>query len=63
MRWKDDGKRTLEDVIDGADIFLGCSGPKVLTQEMVQKMARAPMIAGPGEPGAGNSAAAGEGGA
>lgn len=29
---EDDGKRTLEDVIDGADIFLGCSGPKVLTQ-------------------------------
>ncbi|MDD0442805.1 NADP-dependent malic enzyme, partial [Shigella sonnei] len=26
------------------DIFLGCSGPKVLTQEMVKKMARAPMI-------------------
>jgi malate dehydrogenase (oxaloacetate-decarboxylating)(NADP+) len=21
----DDGKRTLDDVIDGADIFLGCS--------------------------------------
>ena len=41
---EDDGKRTLEDVIDGADIFLGCSGPKVLTQEMVKKMARAPMI-------------------
>lgn len=41
---EDDGKRTLEDVIEGADIFLGCSGPKVLTQEMVQKMARAPMI-------------------
>lgn len=40
----DDGKRTLDDVIDGADIFLGCSGPKVLTQEMVKKMARAPMI-------------------
>ena len=29
---EDDGKRTLEDVIDGADIFLGCSGPKVLTR-------------------------------
>ncbi|XNM76292.1 hypothetical protein ACLK19_16215 [Escherichia coli] len=27
----DDGKRTLDDVIEGADIFLGCSGPKVLT--------------------------------
>ncbi|WP_289237324.1 malic enzyme-like NAD(P)-binding protein, partial [Escherichia coli] len=35
---------TLDDVIEGADIFLGCSGPKVLTQEMVKKMARAPMI-------------------
>lgn len=41
---EDDGKRTLDDVIDGADIFLGCSGPKVLTREMVKKMARAPMI-------------------
>ncbi len=40
----DDGKRTLDDVIEGADIFLGCSGPKVLTREMVKKMARAPMI-------------------
>ena len=30
----DSGKRTLDEVIDGADIFLGCSGPKVLTQEM-----------------------------
>ncbi|MCT4701422.1 NADP-dependent oxaloacetate-decarboxylating malate dehydrogenase [Enterobacteriaceae bacterium H20N1] len=41
---EDNGKRTLEDVIEGADIFLGCSGPKVLTQEMVKKMARAPLI-------------------
>ncbi len=40
----DSGKRTLDEVIDGADIFLGCSGPKVLTQEMVKKMARAPLI-------------------
>ncbi len=47
---EDDGKRTLEDVIDGADIFLGCSGPKVLTREMVQKMARAPMILAPANP-------------
>lgn len=41
---KDSGKRTLDDVIEGADIFLGCSGPKVLTQEMVQKMATSPLI-------------------
>jgi len=40
----DDGKRTLADVVDGADIFLGCSGPKVLTPEMVKKMARQPLI-------------------
>ncbi|GHK57620.1 hypothetical protein KPZU09_73560 [Klebsiella pneumoniae] len=58
---EDDGKRTLDDVIDGADIFLGCSGPKVLTQEMVKKMARAPLILAR-QPGAGNSAAAGEAG-
>lgn len=56
----DDGKRTLDDVIEGADIFLGCSGPKVLTQEMVKKMARAPMILALANPGTGNSAAAGE---
>ncbi len=47
---EDDGKRTLDDVIDGADIFLGCSGPKVLTQEMVKKMARAPLILAPANP-------------
>ena len=40
----DSGKRTLDDVIAGADIFLGCSGPNVLTQEMVKKMANAPFI-------------------
>ncbi|MGP3592178.1 NADP-dependent oxaloacetate-decarboxylating malate dehydrogenase [Vagococcus sp. WN89Y] len=40
----DDGKRTLADVVAGADIFLGCSGPKVLTPEMVKEMARQPLI-------------------
>jgi len=40
----DTGKRTLDDVIEGADIFLGCSGPRVLTQDMVKKMAKAPLI-------------------
>lgn len=34
---KDNGSRTLDDVINDADIFLGCSGPGVLTQEMVKK--------------------------
>ncbi|AYN29393.1 MULTISPECIES: NADP-dependent oxaloacetate-decarboxylating malate dehydrogenase [Buttiauxella] len=40
----DNGKRTLLEVIEGADIFLGCSGPKAMTQEMVKKMARSPLI-------------------
>src|SRR5215203_2836175 len=31
-------KRTLGDAIEGADIFLGLSGPNVLTREMVAKM-------------------------
>ncbi|WP_102225112.1 NADP-dependent malic enzyme [Acidimangrovimonas sediminis] len=37
-------KRTLDDVIDDADLFLGLSGPNVLTPEMVKKMARRPII-------------------
>ncbi|MEP3333696.1 NADP-dependent malic enzyme [Sedimentitalea sp.] len=37
-------KRTLDDVIDGADLFLGLSGPNVLKPEMVQKMADRPII-------------------
>ncbi|EOY5379104.1 NADP-dependent oxaloacetate-decarboxylating malate dehydrogenase [Cronobacter dublinensis] len=41
---EDNGKRTLGEVIEGADIFLGCSGPKVMTQEMVKKMAASPLI-------------------
>lgn len=40
----DDGRRTLQDVIAGADIFLGCSGPKVLTPEMTKQMAPSPLI-------------------
>lgn len=36
--------RNLEDVIDGADLFLGLSGPGVLTPELVQKMAPRPII-------------------
>ncbi|HEY1847176.1 MAG TPA: NADP-dependent oxaloacetate-decarboxylating malate dehydrogenase [Buttiauxella sp.] len=41
---EDSGKRTLDEVIEGADIFLGCSGPKAMSQEMVKKMARSPLI-------------------
>jgi len=37
-------KRTLDDVIDGADLFLGLSGPRVLTPDMVAKMAPRPII-------------------
>ncbi|SMX33437.1 NADP-dependent malic enzyme [Octadecabacter ascidiaceicola] len=35
---------TLDDVIGGADMFLGLSGPGVLKPEMVEKMAKAPII-------------------
>ncbi len=35
---------TLDDVIEGADLFLGLSGPGVLTPEMVAKMARRPIV-------------------
>ena len=38
------GARTLDDVIDGADLFLGLSGPGVLTPAMVARMASAPII-------------------
>lgn len=41
---EDNGLRTLADVIQGADIFLGCSVPGVLTAEMVKLMANAPLI-------------------
>ncbi|WP_411839358.1 NADP-dependent malic enzyme [Paracoccus sp. ME4] len=37
-------KRTLAEVIDGADLFLGLSGPGVLTPEMVGRMAPRPII-------------------
>jgi malate dehydrogenase (oxaloacetate-decarboxylating)(NADP+) len=36
--------RTLDQVMDGADLFLGLSGPRVLTPEMVGKMAARPII-------------------
>jgi malate dehydrogenase (oxaloacetate-decarboxylating)(NADP+) len=36
--------RTLADVVNGADVFLGCSTAGVLTQEMVKTMARSPII-------------------
>ncbi|MDF3607378.1 NADP-dependent malic enzyme [Paracoccus sp. DMF-8] len=36
--------RTLDQVIEGADMFLGLSGPGVLTPDMVGKMAKRPII-------------------
>ena len=48
-RWKaryavDTSARTLNDVIAGADIFLGLSAAGVLTQDMVRRMADRPII-------------------
>ena len=40
----DTGARTLADVVKGADVFLGCSAPGVLTPEMVKTMADRPII-------------------
>src|SRR5690606_8592254 len=37
-------KRTLADAVNGADVFLGCSAPGVMTAEMVETMARQPII-------------------
>ena len=36
--------RTLADVVKGADVFLGCSAPGVMTPEMVKTMADKPVI-------------------
>ncbi len=36
--------RTLNEAIKGADMFLGLSGPGVLTKAMVKKMGKAPLI-------------------
>ncbi len=41
---QDTDARTLDEVIDGADIFLGLSAPRVLKPEMVKRMAERPMI-------------------
>ena len=41
---RDTAHRTLEDIIEGADIFLGLSAGGVLTPEMVAKMADRPII-------------------
>ncbi len=40
----DTGLRTLADVMPGADVFLGCSAAGALKAEMVEGMARQPLI-------------------
>ena len=37
-------KRTLEDAMEGADIFLGLSGPNLLAPELLAKMAPNPIV-------------------
>ncbi|HEX7380713.1 MAG TPA: malic enzyme-like NAD(P)-binding protein, partial [Nevskiaceae bacterium] len=41
---QDTPARTLAEVCRDADVFLGCSAPNVLTQDMVRSMARRPFI-------------------
>ena len=41
---QDTDLRTLADAVNGADVFLGCSAPGVLTAEMVKTMADKPII-------------------
>ncbi|MCZ6467324.1 MAG: NADP-dependent malic enzyme [Alphaproteobacteria bacterium] len=40
----DTGARALDDVIGGADVFLGLSAPGILTPDMVRRMAEKPII-------------------
>ena len=63
-RYAQDTKaRTLDDIIGGADIFLGLSAGGVLTAAMVKKMADKPIILAMANPGAGNPARSRQGGA
>ncbi len=41
---QDTDGRTLGDVIDGADVFLGLSAPGILTEDMVRRMSDKPFI-------------------
>ena len=48
-QWKtthalDTKKRTLDDAIDGADVFLGLSSKSILSKKMVSKMSKNPII-------------------
>jgi len=37
-------KRTLADAVAGADVFIGVSGPNILTADMLQSMAKKPIV-------------------
>ncbi|AWY20914.1 NADP-dependent malic enzyme [Moraxella bovis] len=41
---RDTDKTTLAEVMNGADVFLGLSGPGVVSQDMVRSMAKDPII-------------------
>lgn len=41
---QDGGPRTLEDAMQGADVFIGVSGPGLVTQDMVRSMADKPVV-------------------
>jgi len=41
---RDTGMRTLDEIIDGADVFLGLSAPGILKPEMVARMGTRPII-------------------
>ncbi|MBK7012487.1 MAG: NADP-dependent malic enzyme [Xanthomonadales bacterium] len=41
---RDTQARTLDEIIDGADMFVGLSGPGALTQDMVKRMVEQPII-------------------
>ncbi|WP_346796253.1 malic enzyme-like NAD(P)-binding protein [Halomonas sp. Bachu 37] len=41
---RDTEMRTLDDAIDGADVFVGLSGPGLLSAEQIKKMAADPVI-------------------
>jgi len=47
---QDTNARTLGEVIEGADVFLGLSAAGVLTKEMVARMGDKPLIFDPGNP-------------
>jgi len=40
----DTDARTLDDIIDGADVFIGLSGPKMLSPLQLEKMAENPVV-------------------